>query len=104
MWTAPPAPPLQVDVRWDGAIATITITGELDITTAVGLKTCLLAVGDGHPERLVLDLDGLVFVDVAGARALDEVYHLLEAECPVVLRSARPYARMVFQLTDLLKE
>ena len=99
-----PASPLQVDVCWDGVIANVTVRGELDITTAAGLKTCLLAATDGHPERLVLDLGDLVFVDVAGARALDEAYHLLEAECPVILRSPRPYARTVFRLTDLLKE
>ena len=99
-----PASPLQVDLSWDGVIATVTIRGELDITTAAGLKTCLLAVRAEHPERLALDLGGLVFVDVAGARALDEAYHLLQAECPVILRSPRPYARTAFRLTDLLKE
>ena len=99
-----PASPLRVQVSWDGVIAAVTIRGEMDITTAAGLKRCLLAVGAEYPDRVVLDLGGLVFVDVAGARALDEAYHLLEAGCPVILRSARPYARTVFRLTDLLKE
>jgi anti-anti-sigma factor len=90
-----PASPLQVDVSWDGVIATVIIRGELDITTAAGLKTRLLAVADGHLDRIVLDLGGLVFVDVAGVRALDEAYHLLEVKCPVVLRRPRPSARKV---------
>jgi anti-anti-sigma factor len=99
-----PPSPLQADVSWDGVIVTVTVRGELDITTAVGLETCLLAVGAGHPERLVLDLDGLVLTDVAGARALDEAYRLLEAECPVILRRPRPSARKVFRLTGLMEE
>jgi len=31
-----------------------------------------MSVAEAHPERLVLDLGRLVFVDVAGVRALDD--------------------------------
>lgn len=96
--------PLQVDISWDGVIATATIRGELDITTAVGLERCLLAVGAKHPERLVLDLGDLAFIDVAGARALDEAYHLLQYECQVVLRKPRSAARKIFKITGLFCE
>jgi anti-anti-sigma factor len=82
--------PLQIEVTWDGVVATVTVTGELDITTAPGLMERLLKVTKVHPERLVLDLDSLVFVDVAGARALDKTRHLLQAECPVTLRQPGP--------------
>src|SRR5262245_7071594 len=60
--------PLQIDVSWDGVGATVTVTGELDITTATALTGRLLAVVAEHPERLVLDLSGLAYIDVAGAR------------------------------------
>jgi anti-anti-sigma factor len=93
--------PLQVEVSWDGVVATAIVTGELDITTATGLARRLLAVAAGHPQRLVVDLSGLVFVDVAGARALDDVYTLLQTECPVILREPRSSARKVFRLTGL---
>jgi anti-anti-sigma factor len=95
-------PPLHIQVSWNGVIATITVTGELDITTATTLRQRLLQVAAQHPERLVLDLDGLVFVDVAGARALDEAHHLLRTECPVILRRPRPSARKVFRLTGIM--
>ena len=89
-----PASALQVDVSRDGVAATVTGTGELDITTAPSLTRRLLEVGAAHPDRLVLDLSGLVFVDVEGARALDEAHALLlQAECPVILRAPRPSAR-----------
>ena len=71
--------PIQTSVRWHGVVATVTVTGELDLTTAAGLTGRLLAVAAEHPERLVLDLSGLVFVDVAGARALDDVHTLLQS-------------------------
>src|SRR5690349_16630124 len=99
-----PASPLEIEVSRDGPIATVTVTGELDITTAHMLTGRLLAIGAEHPERLVLDLHGLVFVDVAGARALDEAHTLLQAACPVILRRPRPSARKVFRLTGLMEE
>src|SRR5215467_11318030 len=83
--------PLQMDVSWDGVVVTVTVTGELDIAAARALRHRLLEVASAHPERLVLDLGGLVFVDAAGAKALDDTCKLLEAGCPVIVR--RPPAR-----------
>jgi anti-anti-sigma factor len=94
--------PIQIQVSWDGVIATVTVTGELDITTATTLSRSLLHVAAQHPERLVLDLAGLVFVDVAGARALDKTHTLLQTECPVILRQPRPSARAIFRLTGIM--
>jgi anti-anti-sigma factor len=96
-----PAPPLQVDVSWDGVVATVTVTGELDAATAPGLAGRLMSVAAARPERLVLDLGRLVFVDVAGVRALDDAHTVLEARCPVILRRPRPSARKSFSLTGL---
>jgi anti-anti-sigma factor len=92
-----------VQVGWDGAAATATVSGELDITNAPALYQRLMKVAETHPERLVLDLDGLVFVDVAGARALDCARQALAAVCPVILRSARPSTQEVFRLTGLME-
>src|SRR5215472_3168010 len=78
--------PLQIDVSWDGVVATVTMTGELDITAARALHRRLLEVASAHPQRLVLDLGGLVFVDAAGARALDNTRKDLEAGRPVIVR------------------
>jgi anti-anti-sigma factor len=94
-----PAAPLQVDVAWDGAAATVTVTGELDAATGPGLAGRLMTVAKAHPEQLVLDLGRLVFVDVAGVRALDGAHKALQARCPVILRRPRPSARKSFSLT-----
>ena len=90
------ASPLQIDVSADGAVVTVTVVGELDVTTATALSRRLLTIGAGHPGRLVPDLSGLVFVDAAGTRALEETYKILEAECPVIMRQPRPSARKIF--------
>jgi anti-anti-sigma factor len=68
-------------MRRDGVVATVTATGDLDITTATVLTELLLAVAAWRPKRLVLDLSGLVFADVAGARALDNAHTLVQNPC-----------------------
>jgi anti-anti-sigma factor len=94
-------PPLGVTVRWNGVVATVAVAGELDSSTAPGLIGRLLPVTAGHPERLVLDLGGLAFVDAAGARALDGTCRLLAAGCPLVVRGLRPSTRRVFELIGI---
>ena len=92
------APPLRVEVTLDAGVAVVMLTGELDITSAPGLAERLMKVAEAHPGRVVLDLGGLEFVDVAGGRALDRAYTALEAGCPVIVRWPGPSARRVFQL------
>src|SRR5215469_15558536 len=87
--------PLQADVSWDGVVVTVTVTGELDIATARALRHQLLEVASAHPERLVLDLGGLVFVDAAGVRALASAHRVLEARCPVIVRRPPTWFRNI---------
>ena len=98
-----PVSPLLVQVSWDGVVATVTVTGKLDAATASCLTVRLMTVAEARPERLVLDLGSLVFVDVAGIRALDGALNVLQAECPVIVRSPRPSARMAFPATSRIE-
>src|SRR5215467_10752014 len=92
--------PLQIDVSWDGVVATVTVTGELDIAAARALGRRLLEVASAHPERLVLDLGGLVFVDAAGARALEKTRKHLEAGRPVIVRRPPTWSGAIFGRAD----
>ena len=85
---------LQTDVSWDGVVATVTATGDLDIAAARALRRRLQEVASARPERLVLDLGGLVFVDAAGAKALDDTQRRLQAGCPVIVRSPPAWSDM----------
>ena len=89
------ASPLQTDVSWDGVVVTVTAAGDLDITAARTLCHELLEVAAARPERLVLDLGGLVLADAAGARALDRAYKLLRAGCPVIVRRPPTWTREI---------
>jgi anti-anti-sigma factor len=84
------AQPLRVEITWDGVIATVTLTGELDATSAPRMTEHLMKVAEIYaPRALVLDLRGLLFVDVAGGRAVDRARKALGAECPVIVRWPR---------------
>src|SRR5215469_5139514 len=88
--------PLQIDVSSDGVVVTVTVTGELDITAARALRRRLLEVASAHPQRLVLDLGGLVIVDVAGAKALEKTRKHLEAGRPVIVRTPPTLSQEIF--------
>jgi anti-anti-sigma factor len=49
----------------------------------------------------VIDLAGVGFLVSAGLRAFVRLRKALPADCPVILRSPRPRARQVFDLTGL---
>ena len=90
---------LRVEVGWGGLVATVIVSGGLDITTAPDLIERLGEVAGARPDWLVLDLADLVFLDVAGARALDSARKILAAFCPVIVLDPRPFARRVAGVT-----
>jgi anti-anti-sigma factor len=96
-----PPSPLGVKIRWDGVVVTVILDGELDCITVPALTASLHEVAAAHPDRVVLDLGGLEFADVAGARALGKSCTSLAAGCPVIVRAPQPPVRRVFDLTGL---
>ncbi|MFG3226897.1 STAS domain-containing protein [Kitasatospora sp. NPDC048194] len=58
-----------------GPAAVATVTGEIDLHTAPGLRTrALELIGQGH-RHLILDLSGVGFCDSAGLSALIGIWH-----------------------------
>lgn len=92
---------LTVRDEWDGNVATVTVEGEIDTTTAGALSDCLSSVVAKNPARLILDLAAVGFLDSSAVHAVVQARHALPGECPVVLRSPPRQARRVFELTGL---
>jgi anti-anti-sigma factor len=59
---------LSVETRWDGDEVTVAIAGELDLSTATQVEQALAEAEEKAPERMVLDLSGLSFMDSTGLR------------------------------------
>ena len=94
-------PALTVCDRWDRTEVTVTIQGEIDVTAAAVLCGHLGRVAARNPQRLVIDLAGVGFLDSAGLQAFAQVRRELPEDCPVIVRSARPRLRQVFEITGL---
>ena len=62
---------LEVLHATEGGDASVRLVGELDISTANALEDLLAILGGpGGPERIVIDLSGLRFMDSTGLRLL----------------------------------
>ena len=62
-------PPFEVTVQRDEAVATIVVSGELDLATVPQLSAI---VGVCDARLLVLDLNAVTFIDSTGVRLLIE--------------------------------
>lgn len=94
-------PALTVCDRWDGTEVTVTIQGEIDVTAAAVLSGHLGTVAARNPQRLVIDLAGAGFLDSAGLQAFAQVRRKLPEDRPIIIRSAQPRLRQVFEITGL---
>jgi anti-sigma B factor antagonist len=59
---------LRVGRTSEGAVTTLTFTGDLDIATLVEAEDAVAAAERDAPDVLVVDLSGLEFLDSSGVR------------------------------------
>jgi anti-sigma B factor antagonist len=57
-------------VDGDGGVATMRLTGRLDLVSAAGLRSAVEGAVEAGRPRLVVDLSGVAFVDSSGLGAL----------------------------------
>jgi anti-anti-sigma factor len=95
------APALTVCDRWDDGAATVTVRGEIDAATSGVFLERLSEVVRGNPRRLVIDMAGVGFMDSAGLQAFMRVRGQVPERCPIIVRSAPPRVRQVFDVTGL---
>lgn len=60
----------QIDVREDDAACTVVVAGEVDLASAGELRTAIAGLTARRPERLVVDLGAVTFVDSSGLGAI----------------------------------
>ena len=63
-------PPFEVTVQRDDAVATVVVSGELDLATVPRLSATVTEHSDA--SLLVLDLNAVTFIDSSGVRVLIE--------------------------------
>ena len=90
------------DVRWVGKFAVIQAAGEIDLNCSPRFQQELLALLDRRPERIVLDLADVSYMDSSGVASLVKLLsrvRRLGAQLHLVGLSDR--VRSVFEITRL---
>lgn len=80
----------------------VSVRGEVDLATAPELESCLQRAFGDAPTGVVLDLEGLTFIDSSGLRVL--VARAKEArtrDASLTLRNVPRHAQRVLDLTGL---
>lgn len=80
----------------------VSVTGELDVYTAPQLREALAQVAnDGH-RQIVVDLDGLDFLDSSGVGVLVAAHEELRSDDgDLTLICTRPKVFRIFEITGL---
>lgn len=98
--------PLTVDVARIPPDAVVSVVGEIDPHTAGTLTEALDALTSGDeapPERVVLDLSGVTFVDSSGLRVLlTASERMAEKQITFTLRSPSEAVHRLLEITKLL--
>jgi anti-sigma B factor antagonist len=95
------APALTIDERCDAGVAIAIVRGEIDISTVVTLSEHLGRLAGKNPQRLVIDLAGVSFIDSSGLGGFVRIRKALPPDCPVVIRSPQRRVRQLFKITGL---
>ncbi len=96
----PPPGRLSITTEVDGPVARLALEGELDLASAGHVEECLASVEEGAPQRIVIDLDGLAFIDSTGLRTLIQAAaRARERGGELLLRPGDESIQRVFELT-----
>src|SRR6266849_4392030 len=95
------APALTIEERCDAGIAIATVRGEIDISTVGTLSEHLGRLARKNPQRLVIDLAGVSFIDSSGLGGFVRIRKALPPDCLVVIRSPQRRVRQLFKITGL---
>jgi anti-sigma B factor antagonist len=91
-----------VQVRREGAVTVMQVTGEIDLHRSPELHTTLMAVCREKPPMLVIDLAGVEYMDSSGVGTLVHAYRLVkEYGGRMVLASMTDRVRSVFEISRL---
>src|SRR5438309_8273211 len=69
---------MDVTVNRNAESATLSVAGEVDLTSAAKLEDAVSELADGSLRRLVIDLSSVSFMDSTGLRVLLKANKLLE--------------------------
>ena len=93
--------PIQ-DVTWDGQTAIVSVAGEIDFSRSPDLQRGLQEVVDRDPQRILIDLSDVAYMDSSGVASLVKLLSRTKKK-DVTLRLAglSEKVRSIFEITRL---
>ena len=89
-------------VRWVGRAAIVAVHGDIDLSHSVEFQHDLLLLIDQKPQRLIVDLTGVPYMDSSGVASLVKVLsRARKAGTDLTLMGLSPRVKSLFQITRL---
>ena len=89
-------------VRWTGNTAVVEVVGDIDLHRSPGFQEALLAVLDQKPERVVVNLGQVSYMDSSGVASLVKLLsRARRLGVPVFLVGLGRRVRSIFEITHL---
>lgn len=93
---------IEVAPSSEGAVVTVSPTGEIDFVTAPVLRSALLISLRPPCTHVIVDLDGVTFLSCAGLTVLAEAHHRAAADgIHLTVRGGQRAVRRPLQITGL---
>ena len=90
------------EVRWVDKAAIVDVEGEIDLNCSQAFQLSLLEVLDKEPERVVINLAGVSYMDSSGIASLVKLLsRVRKAQMPLSLVNLTDRVRGVFEITRL---
>jgi len=90
------------NVRWTGQAAIVEVVGDIDINRSNDFQQALLAVLDDNPERIIVHLGAVPYMDSSGVASLVKLLsRARKANIKVLLVQLGDRVRSIFEITRL---
>ncbi len=90
------------EVRREERATVVALTGEVDLKHSPRIHRTLVELSDERPERMILDLTGVGYMDSSGVGTLVDIYRRVQAYGGrLMLSGMQDKVRSVFEITQL---
>jgi anti-sigma B factor antagonist len=90
------------EIRWVDKAAVVHVSGDVDLSRSSDFQQSLLAVMDRKPERVVIDLSGVPYMDSSGVASLVKLLsRTRKAGAQLCLVALQQRVRSIFEITRL---
>jgi anti-sigma B factor antagonist len=102
-YTSHPSNRLKLECATDASAVVLRVEGEIDLETAPAFDAEIRRIIEAQPERVLIDLAGVEFIDSTGLSALIRADQgATAAGQQLSLRGGSSQVRRLFELTGLL--